>query len=144
MLLKCYLNHIFTNSYCLWDRSAPLWWNPCCQPPQRLALPFPSICVRGPNSGEAKWPITWQSNMTASILNTHTHKEMHTFFCDGEYCKYGIWMKKLYKMGLNQQSESKMHFCFANTAQDRLLIQSISVLHTASKHIIFATSLSSN
>ena len=53
-------------------------------------------------------------------------------------------MKKLYRMGLNQQSESKMHFCFANAAQGRLLIQFISVIHTVSKHIIFTTSLSLN
>ena len=123
-----------------------LWWNPCCQnqPSQRLALPFPSLCVKGPNSVEPKWPITWQSNRTANILNSHTPTEMLTFVFDGEYGRYGIWMKKLYRMGLNQQSESKMHFCFANVAQGRLLIQFISVIHTISKHIIFTTSLSLN
>ena len=123
-----------------------LWWNLCCQnqPSQRLALPFPSLCVKGPNSVEPKWPITWQSNRTANILNTHPPTEMHTFVFDWEYGKYGIWMKKLYRMGLNQQSKSKMHFCFANAAQGRLLIRFISVIHTVSKHIIFTTSLSLN
>ena len=80
----------------------------------------------------------------ANILNTHAHTEKHTFVFDGEYDKYGIWMKKLYRMGLNQQSESKMHFCFANAAQGRLWIQSISVIHTVSKRVIFTTSLSLN
>ena len=43
----------------------------------------------------------------ANILNTHAHKEMHTFVFDGVCGKYGIWMKKLYGMGLYQKSESK-------------------------------------
>ena len=34
--------------------------------------------------------------MTANMLNTHAHKEMHIFVFDGAYGKYGIWMKKLY------------------------------------------------
>ena len=69
------------------DLLPSLWWNPCCQnqPPEILALSFPFICVRGPNSGERKWPIIWQWNRTANILNTHAHKEMHTFVFDGEY-----------------------------------------------------------
>ena len=131
---------------CETDLLPTLWWNPCCQNqlPQRLALPFPSICVRGPNSVKAKWPITWQSNRTANILNTHAPTKMHTIVFDGEYGKYGIWIKKLYRMGLTQQSESKMHYCFANAAQGRLLIQSISVIHTVSKHMICTTSLSLN
>ena len=81
---------------------------------------------------------------TANILNTHTHKEMHTFVFDGVYGKYGIWMKKLYGMGLYQKSESKCTLVSHILIQERLLIQSISFLHTVSKHIIFATSLSLN
>ena len=112
---KCYLNHIFTNSCCLRGRYAPF---PVVKSllsksaTRETSIVISSYCVRGPNSCEAKWPITWQSNRTANTLNTHAHKEMHTF---GEYDKNGIWMNTLYKVGVNQQSESKLHFCFANT-----------------------------
>ena len=81
---------------------------------------------------------------TADILNTHAHREMHTFVLDGVYGKYGIWMKKLYGMRLYPKSESKCTLVSHILIQDRLLIQSISFLHTVSKHIIFAMSLSLN
>ena len=56
-----------------------LWWNLCCQnqPSQRLALPFPSLCVKGPKVLSRNDP-SHDSQIGRLIYWAHTHPQKCT------------------------------------------------------------------